>query len=134
MVPQNYTHVSIILLLLCIAAICCAGCSQTSKVNTFTEDDNGITVTMGMSDTAVVTLESNPTTGYEWKASTTGNLVITDEKFVSDNVPGMVGEGGKQQWTLAANAPGTYEFTAVYERPWEETEADKTYQLTFIFT
>lgn len=133
MVRQNHPDVFIVLLLLCIAAICCAGCSQTAQVNTFTEDDNGTTVTMGMSDSAIVILDSNPTTGYEWKANTTGNLVITDEKFVSDNVPGMVGEGGKQQWTLAANAPGTYEFTAMYERPWEETEANKTYHLTLIF-
>ncbi len=123
----------LILLLLCIAVICSAGCSQTATVYTFTEDDNGKTFNVGMDDIVKVSLFSNPTTGYEWNVDTTGNLVITNVEFISDSAEGMIGAGRVQEWTLAANAPGTYEFNAVYKRSWEDTDADMSYQLTLIF-
>lgn len=123
-----------ILLFLVFVALFLAGCIEQRPVHAFTMEDNGDTDTVGMNDIVTISLASNPTTGYEWTVKTTGNLVITDQEFISDNVPGMVGEGGFQKWTLSATAPGTYEFDGIYQRPWEETGEDETYHLTLIFS
>ncbi|MBN1167492.1 MAG: protease inhibitor I42 family protein, partial [Methanospirillaceae archaeon] len=95
-------HRHLILLFLLVAPLFLAGCIQQTPVHAYTMEDNGNTYTVRMNDIVMVSLASNPTTGYEWSADTTGNLVISDQEFISDNVPGMVGEGGFQKWTLSA--------------------------------
>ena len=70
----------------------------------------------------IITLESNPTTGYSWQLAKP-----LDEKIVqlvgSEYVPSktdLVGAGGMEKWTFLAVKKGTTRVSLKYVRPWEK--------------
>jgi inhibitor of cysteine peptidase len=95
------------------------------------EKSAGKTVSVTKGQTVVLTLPSNPTTGYDW------NVVQTDKSFGYPDetfVPGgpQVGSGGSQVFTWSTNTPfasGTHTVKLGYSRSWEKT-ALKTYEFT----
>jgi inhibitor of cysteine peptidase len=67
-------------------------------------------------------LDSNRTTGYEWRLA-----APIDERVVhfvrSEYAPpkgGLVGAGGREEWTFLAKGRGETEILLEYVRPWEE--------------
>jgi len=67
-------------------------------------------------------LDSNRTTGYEWRLARP-----IDERVVhfvrSEYAPpkdGLVGAGGREEWTFVAKARGETEILLEYARPWEK--------------
>ena len=106
--------------------ICSAGCLQQPSV-TFTQADNNATVQVAAGSQFAVQLESNPTTGYEWNASVSKGLLITNSRYQADANPGnMVGVGGNQIWVVKANAAGKQTFSAIYKRPLRPTTGKET--------
>ena len=79
-------------------------------------------------NTITFALRGNATTGYDWTATTDNDhIVLTDDKYVSDNVaPPAAGVGGYHYFTFTAQSPGTTSVTFHYARPWEATPADET--------
>jgi len=82
----------------------------------------------------VISLESNPTTGYSWEL--TGPLpawleLIGTEYIPTPTDPPMVGSGGTEEWTFRANAAGTAAITFVYRQPWATNEPPAL-QKTFV--
>ena len=89
----------------------------------------------------VVTLCSNPTTGFQW--SETAQIVDQnmveqiDHAFVSpevnsDKAP-ATGTPGEELWTFQATERGTTQITMEYSRPWEGGEKGEwTFVLTVI--
>ena len=80
----------------------------------------------------IITLESNPTTGYSWQLAKP-----LDEKIVqlvgSEYTPSrtdLVGAGGTEEWTFLAVKKGTTRVSLKYVRPWEE---DKTAANEIVF-
>jgi alanine dehydrogenase len=70
----------------------------------------------------VMTLDSNPTTGYGWALASP-----LDEKVLelarSEYVPNstlVVGSGGREIWTFRAVGPGRTKVSFKYVRPWEK--------------
>ncbi|MFH1327616.1 MAG: protease inhibitor I42 family protein [Candidatus Bathyarchaeota archaeon] len=68
-----------------------------------------------------ITLESNPTTGYQWQLAepldeSILNL-IGSEYQAPEN--GLIGAGGEEIWTFEAVDQGTTEISMEYVRPWE---------------
>ena len=83
----------------------------------------------------IVTLESNPTTGYQWELSEiTGNDIL--ELVSSEFQPaetGLVGAGGTEVWTFKALARGEATINLEYSRPWEGGEkGEKTFSLNVV--
>lgn len=70
----------------------------------------------------VVTLGSNPTTGYRWteQAANTAPDVLKqlEHAFVGPEQP-IPGAGGQQRWVFQALQPGSAELTMSYGRAWE---------------
>jgi len=68
-----------------------------------------------------ITLESNPTTGYQWQLAKEVNGTILQfvgsEYKPSDS--GLLGAGGKEIWTFKAMSSGTTKISMKYVRPWE---------------
>ena len=72
----------------------------------------------------VVTLPANPTTGYQWKATTYDKKILRmmSRHYVARKT-GLIGSGGKMVFTFALIKGKSYpEFTQMefmYARPWE---------------
>ena len=85
-------------------------------------------------DSIIVTLGSNPTTGFQWleNAQISDQTILeqTDHKFVppEGDVPGAAGE---EVWTFKTLKEGTSTISMEYSRPWEGGEKG---EWTFIAT
>lgn len=108
-------------------------CSPTKQVSLeipyddFIEDEHfNWVANADVGDTVVVTLGSNPTTGFKWpdiaQISNEGILKQTDHKFVSPEQTGVVGASGKDIWMFKAIKKGTTTISMDYSRPGEGGE------------
>ncbi|MBN2131081.1 MAG: protease inhibitor I42 family protein [Sedimentisphaerales bacterium] len=83
-----------------------------------------IEVTVGQN--FVISLQSNPTTGYSWELTSplpTWLVLVGSEYIPAPTDPPMVGSGGVEEWTFRANAAGTATITFEYRRPWEKDQS-----------
>lgn len=87
-------------------------------------------------DSVIVTLCSNPTTGFQWselaQISDQTMLRQTDHEFVpaGKDIPGAA---GKETWTFKALKKGTTEASLEYSQPWEGGEKGEwTFNLTVV--
>jgi inhibitor of cysteine peptidase len=73
-------------------------------------------------DTFSLTLDSNPTTGYQWElaeALDESVLRLMGQVYTPSGT-NLAGAGGKENWTFYAAGKGTTEISLKYTRPWEE--------------
>ena len=83
---------------------------------------------LGETETFVVKLCSNPTTGFRWsenaQISDTAVLVQEDHKFIGleSEPPPPPGTPGQEVWTFKALKEGTSTLFFEYSRPWEGGE------------
>ena len=84
-------------------------------------------IEIGVGEQFIITLESNPTTGYEWQADFDESLLklVQDEFKPAKTGPGMTGVGGKQSFTFQGVKKGKTEVTLTYKRSWEEGFAEQ---------
>ena len=112
-----------------------AGCSQESgdpvgaKSNDiYVENDANDTKSPGknlpesisikVGETVKMTLESNPTTGYQWDAGIEPEfLTIVNEDYISSS--DLLGAGGVQVFEFKALKTGKTNITMYYGRSWE---------------
>jgi predicted secreted protein len=102
------------------------------------EQDDGGQVELEQGQILVVTLESNPTTGYSWQQAENQPPIleqIGDAEFISSQTggPPIVGAGGWEIFRFKAISPGQMTLKLIYHRPWEEgVEPVKTFSLDVI--
>ena len=86
------------------------------------EEQNGRTVTLFRGQDIVISLSSNPTTGFDWllRAFDPSLLEQTDIIFKPGS-PSNVGSGGVKSYTFKAVMNGSTGLTFAYHRPWEGT-------------
>lgn len=87
-----------------------------------TAKENGKVLTATVGTLVRITLESNPSTGYNWELRDFeyGAVIFNSSDLVarqSGNV--LMGAPGNTIIVLQAVEPGTQQITAVYRRPWE---------------
>ena len=71
-----------------------------------------------------IELESNATTGYQWKESFDEKKVkLIDKKF--DLPSSAIGASGKETFTFEALSEGTSTIQLDYKRPWESDSIEK---------
>jgi inhibitor of cysteine peptidase len=131
---------------LLIMSLCLMACSKTTEhpkeityEATYEDFMEGESIkwiaNAGIGDTIVVTLGSNPTTGFEWSgAAQISNLEIlkqVDHKFAPAEQTGALGTSGKDVWTFKTLKVGTTEISMDYSRPWEGGEKE---EWTFVAT
>jgi len=117
------------------ALVACGGSgggsgSATIKV---TEADNGATVKAKVGDELSVTLEENPTTGYEWSMIAGPGLTAVSDRFVgpSPSPSPLMGAGGTHTWVYKVASSGKLTLTGVYARSWEpESKSAADFSLT----
>jgi len=118
------------------------GCTESKTVNfeaTYDEfmQDKDITweTTVNKGDTIIITLGSNPTTGYSWpeRPDISHRLFIqqTEHEYIAPSDSSVVGASGKDVWTFNALDKGTVTIKMDYTRTWEGEEQT---EWTFIAT
>jgi len=89
------------------------------------EEDYGSQVELEQGQILVVTLESNPTTGYGWEVAEIQESILEqlgDAEFKQSETgePPLVGAGGWEIFRFKAISAGQMTLKLGYRRPWEE--------------
>ncbi|MDO5844312.1 MAG: protease inhibitor I42 family protein [Methanocorpusculum sp.] len=77
-------------------------------------------------------LPSNPTTGYNWEITSSDGLTVEEHYAQRENSENLDGAGGAQTYIISAEKAGTYTFTAVYKRSWEDNAPLYTFTQTIV--
>jgi len=89
------------------------------------ESDDGSQVELEQGQILVVTLKSNPTTGYRWEVAEIQESILeqmgeAEFKPSETGEPPLVGAGGWEIFRFKAISAGQMTLQLVYRRPWEE--------------
>ena len=102
------------------------------------EEDYGSQVELEQGRILVVTLKSNPTTGYGWEVAEIQESILEQmgeaEFKQSETVgPPLVGAGGWEIFRFKAISAGQMTLQLIYHRPWEEgVEPLKTFSIQVV--
>ena len=110
-----------------------AGCATNGKeTKTIGANDAGKTVSLSVGDTLEVTLEGNPTTGYNWAATSLDTSILKqvgEPAFTPSST--AIGAGGQVTLRFEAVGSGQTTLQLDYHRSWETGVAPlQTYQVT----
>jgi inhibitor of cysteine peptidase len=99
-----------------------------------TEADCGKTIPLKSQEEVMVSLPSNPTTGYGWvmvEQSTDAAVSVVSKEFRTSASPaGSVGAGGVEQFRLRLLKAGRFPVTFAYRRSWEkEREPERIFHI-----
>jgi inhibitor of cysteine peptidase len=105
--------------------------AETVDVN---EADNGGQVEVESGKLLVVTLESNPSTGYRWELIENNESILkqfgqAEYKPAETSDPPVVGAGGWEIFRFKAVSAGQMALELVYHRSWEDAEPLKTFSI-----
>lgn len=98
--------------------------------NTYDESHTNIVVTAEQPE-FVVTLTSNPTTGYSWFLQAyNANLIIPIKRSFKAPDKKLLGAAGVESWTFrvmptAFTVPHQTSIHMIYKRPWEKSSDEK---------
>lgn len=124
-------HVAILILLVIslIGAACANSSKQTKSIGT---SDSGKTVTLSVGDTLNVTLEGNPTTGYNWEAQSLDTTILKQVgQPTFTPTSSAIGSGGQITLSFEAAGKGQTTLNLIYHRSFETGVAPlHTYQVT----
>ena len=107
-------------------------CDQFSKQPNIVQD-----ISVAPGGKVVLTLCSNPTTGFQWsEKAQIGDPKVLEQKsykFVAPASTGMVGVPGNAVWTFEALGPGASTVYLEYSRNWQGGEkAVQTFKLNVL--
>ncbi len=101
------------------------------------EDDSGRQVELERGQILVITLESNPSTGYRWEQAENNESIleqIGEPEFKSSETsdPPIVGAGGREIFRFRAVSAGQMLLLFFYHRSWEDAEPLKTFSIQVV--
>lgn len=107
-------------------------CNDFSELNQISKE-----VEVAVGESFLVTLCSNPTTGFQWsEMAQIGDQAVLqqiDHKFVPPEETGVMGAPGQEVWTFKALKKGTTSLYLEYSRPWDGDEKGEwTFNLTVV--
>lgn len=133
MLKKSGLRINAIILLLTVL-ILAIGCG-TSKEVKVVASVSGSQIELRKGQTLVITLESNPTTGYQWEVIECDDSILQQKgkaEFKSSNTgnPPSSGKSGTETFLFDAQSLGNGTLKLVYHRSWEkEVEPLKTFTL-----
>ena len=99
-----------------VAVALISGCGSSTKTTSSTPSSSDVTgnvtgesIQANAGEQFQVTLESNPTTGYEWQITTKPDTKVVTEKgstFIAPTSSAVMGAPGTEVWTFQAVAAG----------------------------
>jgi inhibitor of cysteine peptidase len=117
---QSRTVIIVVAFVLAALVLALSGCEVDGGVTEYRDPATVIEVEKG-SEFAIV-LDSNPTTGYQWKlaAPLDEGIVILESTEYEEPDTELIGAGGEEKWTFKAQGLGDTTISFIYVRPWEE--------------
>ena len=111
------------ILIVSIFVLIPGGCAQGTPKE-YTTPTQPIDIKAG--EQFMITLDSNPTTGYSWEASFDKNMLdqVNSDYKQDQSKPGIVGVGGKHTFIFKGLKTGSTQIKLLYKRPWEQQSAD----------
>lgn len=99
-------------------------CNDTSETLNLRKEDNGKQIKLSMNEEIVISLESNPTTGYNWTvANVDTNILEQTGKVEFEARSRKLGSPGKQIFRFRSTTAGKTALKLIYHRPWEKETA-----------
>ena len=101
-------------------------CAQQPAHNVTVEEQSDCPKLLHVGQHLIVSLPSNPTTGYRWAIQDSAGGVLRSlgpEVYSSSDNGQLLGSGGKSTWRFQVFAAGTGRLRLTSQQPWEpETE------------
>ena len=131
MKPKLVLTCAMVVILLSLCA-----CSPAPKQVSVDVSYDGKEVEITVGGSLTITLESNPTTGFQWELTEITDQTVlqqTDHEFKPPETGAPVGAGGEEVWTFKGLKAGESIISMEYSRPWEGGEkAVETFNLTVV--
>lgn len=111
-------------------------CSQHVSWVVVDASDSGDAVKVRIGAELFVTLDSNPTTGFQWELIEVSDKNVLEQvahEFKRPESEAIPGTGGIERWTFKAIKEGTTRLYMEYSQPWEVgTKSAETFTLIVI--
>jgi len=121
----------VIVLILAASVVLTACSGKTTKINA---DDNGSSLSMKQGETLEISINGNPTTGYNWEIDSVDQNILQsagDPDYKSDSA--MVGSGGTYKFKFTAVSAGTTTLKLKYWRTFEpDTPPVETFEVKVV--
>ena len=125
----------ILLLFLVASLLALTGCASAKEVTTGMDAD-GTQVDLKEGQMLVISLESNPSTGFGWHVAEIDEAIIQqagETEFIQEESDEqLVGTGGMEVLRFEATGSGTTTLTLAYARIWEDVVPEKTFTITIV--
>jgi inhibitor of cysteine peptidase len=98
-----------------------AGCATQPKHNVTVEKQSECPVQLTSGQNLILTLPSNPTTGYRWSIQDSAGGVLRSlgpEVYRNPEDAGVVGAAGVSTWRFQAFTPGSGRLRLTSQQPW----------------
>ncbi|VVN70719.1 protease inhibitor I42 family protein [Pseudomonas fluorescens] len=108
-------------LLLPLSLALLAACASQSRQNVTVEKQSECPVQLKTGQNLILTLPSNPTTGYRWAIQDSAGGVLhrlSPEVYSNPKDAGLVGSAGQSTWRFQASAAGSGRLRLTYQQPW----------------
>ena len=100
------------------------GCGETADEVRVDDRNQGQQIEVEIGQILVVSLVSNPTTGYSWQVSENDETILAPQGEVNYQADpqseGLVGSGGTETFRFKAEKSGRVNLELIYHRPWEQ--------------
>jgi inhibitor of cysteine peptidase len=97
-------------------------CAQQPAHNVTLEDQSDCPQQLHVGHQLIVSLPSNPTTGYRWSIQDSAGGVLRSlgpEVYTSSDNGQLLGSGGQSTWRFQVFAPGSGRLRLTSQQPWE---------------
>ena len=98
-----------------------AGCAQQPHQNVTLEKQSQCPIALRTGQTLILTLPSNPTTGYRWAIRDAAPALLHSlgpEVYSNPEDAGLVGAAGQSVWRFQAQNAGDGHLLLVSQQPW----------------
>ncbi len=113
-----------------------AACSPSSNEVEIGADANGTQVELEAGQVLVISLASNPSTGYGWHVAEIDETILEqvgETEFIQEQTDEqVVGAGGTETLRFEAVGSGTTTLTLTYDRAWEDLPPEETFTVTVV--
>ena len=109
-------------LLLPLSLALLAACASAPKQNVTVENQSACPFQLKTGQNLILTLPSNPTTGYRWAIQDSAGGVLRSlgpEVYTSSDNGQLLGSGGQSTWRFQVFAPGSGRLRLTSQQPWE---------------
>ena len=124
MYPERSKSITVnnFIVIVLLTTIIAAGCGSTGEVR-LDMADNGRQIEVEVDQILVISLESNPTTGFGWELIEIEDPILQsmgDAEFQPSESKEVVDAGGTEIFRIKVVGTGQTILTLVYRRSWEE--------------